>query len=262
MRWFRRRLRWEETATRQVPSVYPGSAGHGVVANRRAEVDGVEVLGLDGRGIAINPDTQLPYVGVVASMMAVELSRPLLPFLVSNDLFEAVGKLSPAPPVQVDLPADEDPYDGRTWRVHCVDEAMATALLDPTVWDWLEREGRRSALTLWIDGRHVVASQPMSRADRVARRLVGFHRLVERRLASGELDAWAVDPPYPEVTNHSVGEFDPQYVRDGGWSFTPVERELLFFLWKIRPASIGACSVARSTAPASWASTRRAWPTW
>ncbi|GAB2493320.1 hypothetical protein GCM10027030_28220 [Luteococcus sediminum] len=98
MLWFRRRLRWEETATRQVPSVHPGSAGHGVVANRRVEVDGVEVLGLNGRGIAINPDTQLPYVAVVASMMAVELSRPLLPFLVGNDLFEAVGELTPAPP--------------------------------------------------------------------------------------------------------------------------------------------------------------------
>ncbi|WP_394275608.1 hypothetical protein [Luteococcus sp.] len=208
-----------------------------MVANRRVEVDGVEVLGLNGRGIAINPDTQLPYVAVVASMMAVELSRPLLPFLVSNDLFEAVGELSPAPPVQVDLSADEDPYDGRTWRVHCVDESMATALLDRAAWEWLEQQGRRSALTLWIDGRHVVASQPMSRADRVARRLVGFHQLVERRLASGELDAWAVDPPYPEVTNHSVGVFDPLYVRDGGWSFTPVDRELLFFLWKIRPAS-------------------------
>ncbi|GAB2493325.1 hypothetical protein GCM10027030_28230 [Luteococcus sediminum] len=114
---------------------------------------------------------------------------------------------------------------------------MATALLDPGAWEWLEQQGRRSALTLGIDGRHVVASQPMSRADRVARRLVGFHQLVERRLASGELDAWAVDPPYPEVTTHAIGEFDPQYVLDGGWRFTPVDREVLFFLWKIRPAS-------------------------
>lgn len=64
-------------------------------------------------------------------LMVAHLPRPLAPLLVTNDFMGRVTGTVNAPDVAVELPVDDDAFDGKTWRVQAADVEFARAVLTP-----------------------------------------------------------------------------------------------------------------------------------
>lgn len=128
--------------------------------------------------------------GPVHSYCVVPLARPLPLLHVGNDLFDDPKRYVACGPVPVPTPADLDPHDGKTWRVHAASADYARAVLTTDAWDLLAAVGDRSRFGWWIDGSHLVAAGNHPAVDD----LVRFAALVDELAATGALDRWPTGP--------------------------------------------------------------------
>lgn len=169
---------------------------------------------------------------VLAWFLACELTVPLMPMLVGEDFFHPISEVTGCPQMDLPVPAEDDPYDGRLWRVFAAEPRFAKALLDDELWAWLvEHTSKRDPLTVWIDGRRVMTGFSVSsrRNNERAATLRAFNTLVQERLDLGLLDDFVTpEPILPDKVLPS------EFVRRG-WHVGPPGQEILFHLWDAWP---------------------------
>lgn len=141
-------------------------------------------------------------------LLMAHLPRPLAPLLVTNDFMGRVTDTVNAPDVAVELPVQDNAFDGKKWRVQAADVEFARAVLTPRMWEVLERIGARRKFLFFVDGPSLIAPVGLMSGARGkdARELGEVAGLLRDHLRSGILDRWIREPDLVPVDCFGKGD--------------------------------------------------------